>query len=243
MQQTESRRGFWFGVAAYGMWGLFPLYWPLLKPSGAGEILANRMLWSLITIVVILAAQRLWRRDAKRLEQGRGRETGGRIRPLLRQPRRLVLLATAAAVISVNWGVYIWGVNNGHVVETSLGYFVNPLVTVLMGVFILGERLRRWQWAALGVAALAVVVLTLDYGRPPWIAWRCARRSASTTSRAVCFSFNWGRTLSRRGSARLSAAPMISDDAANAPHPRAAVIGSCECRRSTRCRSSQPAAH
>src|SRR4051794_1978184 len=76
----------------------------------------------------------------------------------------------AACLITVNWAVYIWGVNNGHVVETSLGYFVNPLVTVLMGVFILGERLRRWQWVALGVAPLAVVVLTLDYGRPPWIA-------------------------------------------------------------------------
>ena len=78
--------------------------------------------------------------------------------------------ARAPCLITVNWAVYIWGVNNGHVVETSLGYFINPLVTVLMGVFILGERLRRWQWVALAVAALAVVVLTLDYGRPPWIA-------------------------------------------------------------------------
>ncbi len=81
-----------------------------------------------------------------------------------------LLLALAACLITVNWATYIWGVNNGRVVETSLGYFINPLVTVLMGVLVLGERLRRLQWVALGVAALAVVVLTVDYGRPPWIA-------------------------------------------------------------------------
>ena len=154
MQETETRRGFWFGVAAYGMWGLFPLYWPLLKPSGAGEILANRMVWSLIAVVGILAAQRHW----------------GWIRPLLRQPRRLALIALAAAVISVNWGVYIWGVNSGHVVETSLGYFINPLVTIAFGVLVLHERLRPAQWSAVGVGVLAVVVLSVGYGQLPWIA-------------------------------------------------------------------------
>ena len=154
MQETETRRGFWFGVAAYGMWGLFPLYWPLLKPSGAGEILANRMVWSLVTIVAVLAVRRHW----------------GWVRPLLRQPRRLALVALAAAVVSVNWGVYIWGVNSGHVVETSLGYFINPLVTIAFGVLVLHERLRPTQWAAVGVGALAVVVLTIGYGQLPWIA-------------------------------------------------------------------------
>src|SRR3954454_15656663 len=92
------------------------------------------------------------------------------VRSIAADRRTRSILMLAACLITVNWAVYIWGVNNGHVVETSLGYFVNPLVTVLMGVFILGERLRRWQWVALGVASLAVVVLTLDYGRPPWIA-------------------------------------------------------------------------
>ena len=82
----------------------------------------------------------------------------------------LLIIAGAAVVITVNWGGYIWGVNNGRVVETSLGYFINPLVTVLMGVLILGERLRRLQWVAMGVAFVAVAVLTVDYGRPPWIA-------------------------------------------------------------------------
>jgi chloramphenicol-sensitive protein RarD len=150
----DARRGFSFGVAAYVMWGLFPLYWPLLEPAGAGEILAHRMLWTSITMaVLILALRRI-----------------GQLRGILHDRRVLVLLTVAAAVISVNWLTYIWGVNNGRVVETSLGYFINPLVTVLMGVFILGETLRQLQWVALGIAAGAVVVLTLDYGRLPWVA-------------------------------------------------------------------------
>ncbi|MDH6126139.1 EamA family transporter RarD [Kitasatospora sp. GP82] len=152
--QNEAGRGFWFGFAAYGIWGLFPLYWPLLEPSGAAEILANRMTWSLVAVLLILLVQRRW----------------AWIRPLLAQPRRLALSVAAAAVISVNWGVYIWGVNSGHVVETSLGYFVNPLVTIAFGVLVLRERLRSAQWTAVGIGVLAVVVLTAAYGRPPWIA-------------------------------------------------------------------------
>jgi chloramphenicol-sensitive protein RarD len=151
---SETGPGLWYGVAAYGMWGLFPLYWPLLEPSPAGEILADRMAWSLVAAVGILAARRHW----------------AWLRPLLRQPRRLAMSALAAAVIGVNWGVYIWGVNSGHVVETSLGYFINPLVTIGFGVLLLHERLRRAQWAAVGTGAVAVVVLTVGYGRPPWIA-------------------------------------------------------------------------
>ena len=150
----EATRGFWFGVASYGMWGLFPLFWPLLEPSPADDILANRMVWSLVAVVLMLLAQRHW----------------GWIRPLLRQPRRLAMSAGAAAVVSINWGVYIWGVNSGHVVETSLGYFINPLVTIAFGVLLLHERLRTAQWAAVGVGALAVAVLTIGYGRLPWIA-------------------------------------------------------------------------
>jgi chloramphenicol-sensitive protein RarD len=151
---SESRQGFLLGVAAYSLWGLFPLYWPLLEPAGAVEILAHRMLWSLVTmglLVLVLARTASFRR-------------------VIVVRRVALLLALAASLITVNWAVYIWGVNNGHVVETALGYFINPLVTVLMGVFILGERLRPWQWAAMGVAGLAVVVLTLDYGRLPWVA-------------------------------------------------------------------------
>jgi chloramphenicol-sensitive protein RarD len=95
---------------------------------------------------------------------------GPQLRALLADARTRGILALGAVVIAVNWGAYIWGVNNGHVVETSLGYFINPLVTVLMGVVVLQERLRRLQWVALGIAALAVVGLTVEYGRPPWVA-------------------------------------------------------------------------
>ena len=150
----ESRRGFAYGVAAYGLWGIFPLYWPLLEPAGALEILAHRVLWSLVTVVLVVLVLR--RTDA--------------VRAVLADRRSRWLLFGAAAVITLNWFGYIWGVNNGRVVETSLGYFINPLVTVLMGVLLLGERLRPRQWAAVGLAAVAVVVLTVDYGRPPWVA-------------------------------------------------------------------------
>jgi chloramphenicol-sensitive protein RarD len=149
-----SSRGFAYGVAAYSLWGIFPLYWPLLEPAGAIEILAHRILWSLATVLLVVL---LLRRSAQ-------------VRAVFADPRARLILLGAAAVITVNWGGYIWGVNNDRVVETSLGYFINPLVTVLLGVVVLGERLRRLQWYAVGLAAVAVVVLTVDYGRPPWIA-------------------------------------------------------------------------
>ncbi|WP_078947736.1 EamA family transporter RarD [Streptomyces griseus] len=149
----ERRVGLLNGIAAYGMWGLVPLFWPLLKPAGAVEILAHRMVWSLVFVAVALVVVRRWAWAGE----------------LLRQPRRLGLVAIAAAVITVNWGVYIWSVNSGHVVEASLGYFINPLVTIAMGVLLLKERLRPVQWAAVGVGLAAVLVLTIGYGRPPWI--------------------------------------------------------------------------
>lgn len=143
-----------FGVAAYVMWGIFPLYFPLLEPASPFEILAHRIVWSfLILLGVVVLLRRV-----------------GAVRAVVGDRRKLGLLAVAAVAICFNWGGYIWGVNNGYVVETSLGYFINPLVTVLLGVVVLGERLRALQWAALALAGAAVVVLTIDYGRPPWIA-------------------------------------------------------------------------
>ncbi|MEU6719517.1 EamA family transporter RarD [Nonomuraea sp. NPDC046802] len=150
----DLRRGVLFGIAAYSMWGLFPLYWPLLKPSGAVEILAHRMVWSLLVVAVALAVRRHW----------------SWVKELARQPRKLALLTLAAVFVTVNWGTYIYAVNTGHVVESALGYFINPLVSVLFGVVLLRERLRPLQWVAVGFGALAVLVLTLDYGRLPWIA-------------------------------------------------------------------------
>lgn len=151
---AETRRGFLLGAAAYAIWGVFPLYFPLLEPAGAVEILAHRVFWSLVTMLLFVLAF------------GRIRQ----VRAVVAHRRTFGILAVAAVVIAINWGTYIWGVNNGHVVETSLGYFINPLVTVLMGVVILGERLRNLQWVALGIAAVAVVGLTVEYGRPPWVA-------------------------------------------------------------------------
>jgi chloramphenicol-sensitive protein RarD len=151
---ADERRGTLYGVLAYLCWGLFPLYWPLLEPADALEILGHRVVWSLVFVVAVLAARRQW----------------AWVRDYVTDRRRMGLLSTAAVVIAVNWGVYIWGVNHDHVVETSLGYFINPLVTVLLGVLVLGERLRRLQWVATGIAALAVIGLAVDYGRPPWIA-------------------------------------------------------------------------
>jgi len=150
----DTRKGLLFGTAAYALWGMFPLYWPLLEPAGAVEILAHRIVWSALTMAVLVL---LLRRTPA-------------VVAAFRHRRSLLLLTVAAVVISVNWATYIYGVNNDRVVEAALGYFINPLVTVMMGVLVLGERLRRLQWIALGIASLAVVVLTIDYGRPPWVA-------------------------------------------------------------------------
>ncbi|WP_246003311.1 EamA family transporter RarD [Nocardioides aurantiacus] len=152
--RTAAQQGFLLGAAAYAMWGLFPLYWTLLEPAGALEILAHRVCWSLVTMVALTL---LLRRTPQ-------------LRAILRDRRVLLLLTAAAVVIAFNWGGFIYGVNAGRVVEVSLGYFINPLVTVLLGVLVLGERLRPVQWAAIALAGLAVVVLTVDYGHPPWVA-------------------------------------------------------------------------
>lgn len=151
---TEGRRGLALGVTAYALWGTFPLYWPLLEPGGAVEILAHRVVWSMLTMGLLVV---VLRRRAQ-------------VRAILADRRTTLILLVAAVTITANWTTYIYGVNSGRVVETSLGYFINPLVTVLMGVVVLRERLRPLQWVALGVGFAAVCVLAWDYGRPPWIA-------------------------------------------------------------------------
>jgi chloramphenicol-sensitive protein RarD len=151
---STRRQGLVYGLGAYLLWGVFPLYFPLLEPTTPLEILAHRIVWSLVVLLVVLAVMGKW----------------SWIRPLLRDRRRMWLLPAAAVTIALNWGVYIYGVNSDQVVQTSLGYFINPLVSVLFGVLLLGERLRRWQWAAVALGAVAVVVLTVDYGGLPWIA-------------------------------------------------------------------------
>lgn len=151
---SQLHLGYLYGFGAYLLWGFFPLYLKLLRPAGPVEILSHRILWSVLFVALLLAAMR----------------NVTFLRRLARQPRALAGIATAAALIAINWGTYIYGVNSDRVVETALGYFINPLVVVLLGVTVLGERLRPAQWVALGIGALAVVVLTVDYGRPPYLA-------------------------------------------------------------------------
>jgi len=146
------RRGITFGAAAYLIWGLFPLFFPLLEPAGALEILAHRMVWSLLVSAIVLTVVGGW-----------GAISG--------MPRRVwALVVAGAALIAVNWGIYIWAVNAGHVVDAALGYFINPLVTVLFGVLIFRERLRITQWTAVGLGAAAVAVLVIAGGVFPWVA-------------------------------------------------------------------------
>ena len=151
---NDVRRGYLLGIGAYVAWGFFPLYFKHLQPSGPVEILAHRIVWSLVCMVVIVTVLRRWRAVAA----------------LRREPRKVWMMVLAAALIAVNWGIYIYGVNSDRVVETALGYFITPLVVILLGVGVLRERLRTWQWVAVGVGAVAVGVLTVDYGRLPWIA-------------------------------------------------------------------------
>ena len=149
---AHLRSGLAAGIGAYLLWGLFPLYWPLLEPAAPVEILAHRIVWSLLFLAALLAVT-----------------TGYRwVRTLGR--RRAGLLALASVLITVNWGTFIYGVNSERVVETSLGYFINPLVSVALGVLVLRESLSREQRLGIAIAAIAVAVLAIDYGRPPWIA-------------------------------------------------------------------------
>jgi chloramphenicol-sensitive protein RarD len=151
---APDRTGLALGAGAYLLWGVLPIYFPLLQPAGAVEIIGHRVVWSLGFCLLLLVATRTW----------------GSFVTALRTPRALGLLALAAVLVAVNWTTYVYGVLSDQVVDTALGYFVNPLVTVLLAVFVLGERLRRAQWVALGFGALAVVVITVGYGRLPWIA-------------------------------------------------------------------------
>lgn len=151
--RSQATTGLIYGAIAYGLWGLFPLYFALLDSVSPIEVVAHRVLWSLVLLAVILWVMRAWR-DCFRT---------------MRSARTFGLLALAAVFLSINWGVYVWAVQADEVVEASLGYFINPLVSVGLGVLILRERLRKPQWVAVGLAVVAVVVLAFAMGQPPWI--------------------------------------------------------------------------
>ena len=154
VDDSTDRSGLLLGTAAYLVWGFFPLYFARLAPTGAVEIIAHRVVWSLLFCVVALAATR----------------SLGTLRDVLRSRRTTAGLAAAGLLIATNWLVYVYGVLSGHTVDAALGYYINPLATVLLAVVVLGERLRRAQWVALGIAGVAVVVITAGVGRFPWIA-------------------------------------------------------------------------
>jgi chloramphenicol-sensitive protein RarD len=146
-------KGILAGIGAYTLWGLFPIYWRLLEQDPAIEILAHRMVWSLVFVAGILTLQKEWRWLGE----------------VLRNRRTVAIYTLAAILLSLNWYTYIWAVNAGYVVEASLGYFINPLVNFLLGVIFLGEKLRGGQVAAVILAGLGVVYLTVNYGSLPWI--------------------------------------------------------------------------
>jgi chloramphenicol-sensitive protein RarD len=150
----EQRRGFLFGLASYLFWGLVPLYWKLISSSGAVELLAHRIIWSLVTIAGLVLVRRRF----------------GQVRALLADPRSRWPLIAGSVLITINWGGYIWSVNNDRIIEASLGYFITPLFTVLLGVILLKERLRVVQWIAVAIAFIAVTGMTIENGRPPWVA-------------------------------------------------------------------------
>lgn len=155
MQPSKlDRGGLWAAIFAYALWGVFPLYWQLLKQVPALEIIAHRVIWCALFVIGWLLL----------LDRGRG------FRTALATPRVLPMLLASSVLISANWGLYIWAVTHGHVVDSSLGYFINPLVNVALGVLVLGERLNPRQWTAVALAALGVAWLTWQLGHPPWIA-------------------------------------------------------------------------
>ncbi|WP_051441713.1 EamA family transporter RarD [Arthrobacter sp. H14] len=156
--RSEGTKGLLFGFGAYGLWGLLPLYFVVLEPAGPVEIVANRVVWSLIFCALLITFTKSWRVFGMAVSS----------------PKVLGTLTVAALLIATNWLTYVYGVTSGHAIETSLGYFINPLVSVLIGVIVLKEKLRPLQWAAVAIGGVAVVVLTIAYGNLPIIAFTLA---------------------------------------------------------------------
>jgi chloramphenicol-sensitive protein RarD len=152
--RSEYSLGLLFGVSAYVFWGLFPLYWPLLKPASPLEIVSHRAVWTLVFCIIVLALLRQLKSTLA----------------IMKHSKKMAGLFATTVLISINWLTYIWATNNGHVVEAALGYYINPLIIIAFGVLLLREKMRRMQWVAVGIAAIGVTILTIDYGRLPWVA-------------------------------------------------------------------------
>ena len=147
-------KGIWNGLGAYILWGFFPIYWKLLHDVTALQVIGHRIGWSFLLLVAVILLTRQWKE----------------FRSAAFVPKAIGIYTIAGVLLTINWLIYVWGVNAGFIIETSLGYFINPLITVLLGVLFLGERLRLTQWVAVALAAAGVLFLTMTYGRPPWIA-------------------------------------------------------------------------
>ena len=147
-------KGIWYGIAAYAMWGFFPIYWKLLHDVPALQLLGHRIAWSFLLLLAYVLLTKKW----------------NDFRSVAFDRKTLGIYAVAGVLLSLNWLIYVWGVNAGFIVETSLGYFINPLLSVLFGVIFLREKLRPMQWLPVIIAAIGVTYLTITYGRPPWIA-------------------------------------------------------------------------
>lgn len=150
----NQRLGLIYGVSAYGLWGAFPLYWPLLQPASPLEIVSHRAVWTMVFCLIVLASTRALKSTLA----------------TFKRPKVAAKLFATTVLVSINWLIYIWATNNGHVVEASLGYYINPLIIIAFGIILLKERMRKMQWAAVAIASIGVLVLTIDYGRLPWVA-------------------------------------------------------------------------
>ena len=153
-KRSEYSLGLLFGFSSYIIWGLFPLYWPLLEPANPLEIVSHRAVWTLVFCLIVLALSKQIRTTLV----------------VMKNPKTMAALLLSTILVSINWITYIWAVNNGHVVEAALGYYINPLIIIAFGVILLREKMRPLQWVAVAIAAVGVLVLTIDYGRLPWVA-------------------------------------------------------------------------
>ena len=182
----DARRGTLYGAGAYVIWGVFPLYFDLLAPAGAWEILAHRILWTLLFCGAVLIVRRDY----------------GWCRSVFGNPAMLGAVTLAGVLLAVNWSIYVWAVMAHHVTEAALGYFLNPIVTVAIGVLVLREKLRRLQWLAVAIGLAAGAYLTIDFGRPPWIAL------------GLAFSFAFYGLMKKRLGASLSAFQSLTSETA-----------------------------
>lgn len=154
----QQKEGIIYAALSYFIWGLIPIYWKFVQHVSAGEILAHRVIWSFVFMVILLLVIQKWRGFLSFVKE------------IAYQPKKLAALLTASILVSINWGIFIWAVNSGHILQTSLGYYINPLVSVLLGVVVLKEKLSGAQILSFTLAGIGVLILTLHYGEVPWVA-------------------------------------------------------------------------